>query len=130
MNDEEQALAEIKYLGPIDVESESDMRELNDLINSIENSFIQKFESLAPKGAKAELLTTLAVIGTATGFVGLVLQAVSIWKSGKKRYSVSIAEGSRTYIVDNLSADEYIKIVKKLKNKKKISINIHRKSDS
>lgn len=114
MNSNEQAAVTIDFEKPLDGDSLSDIQELATLISSNVGLDVRGERDGAPGKAKPVLTSTLAVIGAVTGVAGLVLQAIGIWKSNKRKYSITITENGNSYTVDHLSQAEYLDLVKRL----------------
>lgn len=104
----------IHFEGEIDGDRLIDVQELVTLIDSNPGIEAQNVLQESPEGAKPALTSTLAVIGAVTGVAGLVMQAITIWKQDKPRYSITITESDRTYTVDNLSPKDYLATVRRL----------------
>lgn len=104
----------VDFEDSLDGESLSDIQELADLIGSNHGLDVRASGDGGPDGAKPALTSTLAVVGAVTGVAGLVLQAIGIWKGGKRKYSISITEEGRTFTVDNLSREEYLSMLQRL----------------
>lgn len=114
MNTDAQVAVTVEFAKSLAGDSFSDIQELAKLISSNAGVEVRGEADGSPEGAKPVLTSTLAVIGAVTGVAGLVLQAIGIWKSNKRKYSITITENGNSYTVDNLSRTDYLDLVKRL----------------
>ncbi|MGD8457515.1 MAG: hypothetical protein PVF83_14125 [Anaerolineales bacterium] len=127
MRTDEETYVYIKFEPPFDAGIALEFQELRDLIASNPSLVVSDHGDSTPDKAKLELVTTLAVVGAITGVAGLVLQAISIWRENKPKYSITITENKDTFSVDNLSRKDYLDIVERLnQSKTQIYIQVSR----
>ncbi|GJM26020.1 MAG: hypothetical protein DHS20C16_24350 [Phycisphaerae bacterium] len=113
-DNDDQCSVRVITIGPFDASFGSDIRALGDLIDTNPDLRVMYEQGEAPAGSKPMLTTSLAIVGAVTGIAGLVLQAVEIWRTGRKNYAVTVTEAGNTYTVTNLSKEQFSRIIKRL----------------